>query len=367
VHADGRIYADGHRHARRKRRDDLLHELMRRARYAHVVPIASKRTHAAFLALAAVVAVACGTNDAAREGARTPNAEEANGSDVVRVDTGMLRGARAGATMSFKGIPYAAAPIGPRRWQPPSPATPWTDVRDATHFGDGCVEIELPSGKVKQGSEDCLTLNVWTPMPRPNDRGESKLPVLVYLHGGFNVYGSSRKTVEDQLLYDGESIAARGNAVVVTLNYRLGALGFLASRALGTHGNFALLDQIAALQWVKKNISMFGGDPSHVMLFGHSAGAVDACALVASPRAKGCFPARSCTPEIASRRRRRRRSTRETRSPRSSAAIKATRLHACATKTRTPSPRLSRRATPREGSIGAPSSTATSSRIKCGR
>jgi para-nitrobenzyl esterase len=244
---------------------------------------ASSTALAAFIVLATFV-VACGRGDA-REGARSPAAPDANGSDVLRVDTGLIRGARAGSTMSFKGIPYAAAPAGARRWQAPSPATPWSDVRDATHFGDGCVEIELPSGKVKQGSEDCLSLNVWTPI----DRGEKKLPVLVYLHGGFNVYGSSRKTVEDHLLYDGESIAARGPAIVVTLNYRLGVFGFLASRELGTRGNFALLDQIAALQWVKKNIAAFGGDPSRVMLFGHSAGAVDACALVASPRAKGLF------------------------------------------------------------------------------
>jgi para-nitrobenzyl esterase len=209
-------------------------------------------------------------------------------SDRVQVTQGPLRGVIDGETFSFRGIPYAAPPVGPRRWRPPGDPPAWTEERSAQEFGQPCPQVDAER-KTVTGSEDCLTLNVWTPKVRPGP-----LPVLVFVHGGDNYWGSATGRTSDGL-YDGARIAERGPAVVVTLDYRLAALGFLAHRAFAaentehTTGNWALLDQIRALRWVNENVAAFGGDPTRVLLFGQSAGSYDTCALVTSPLTHGLF------------------------------------------------------------------------------
>jgi para-nitrobenzyl esterase len=201
---------------------------------------------------------------------------------VVRVDGGLIRGVNAAGVSSFKGLPYAAPPTGTLRWRPPRPASSWSGVRDATQFGAGCPQALtgnpfLPPGTI---SEDCLNLNVYTPAARPG----ANRPVLVWIHGGGLVQDGARN-------YDGTKLAADG-AVVVTINYRLGALGFLAHPALASHGaagNYGLMDQQAALRWVQRNIARFGGDPRNVTLAGQSAGGLSVLAQMVSPGARGLF------------------------------------------------------------------------------
>src|SRR5262249_27128864 len=157
----------------------------------------------------------------------------------------------------------------------------WTTPREARDFGACCPA--LADDKVV-GSEDCLTLNVWT----PQSPAKGARAVLVFIHGGGNIQGCSAEFRYGRHIYEGDELASREDVVVVTLNYRLGALGFLAHSALGSaETNFGLRDQIAALEWVKRNITAFGGDPSRVLLFGESAGAEDTCVHVVSPRSKG--------------------------------------------------------------------------------
>lgn len=200
---------------------------------------------------------------------------------IVRTDGGSVSGTRVGANvLSFRGIPYAAAPIGELRWRPPQPALPWNGVRDASKFGADCPQpLEYPELRGAGMNEDCLSLNVWSPAKRPGDQ----LPVMVWIHGGGFTYGSGSHPS-----YDGQALAQRG-VVVVTLNYRLGLLGFMAhpeltsESATGSSGNYGLMDQIAALQWVQKNIRNFGGDPARVTVFGQSAGAHSISALLVSP------------------------------------------------------------------------------------
>ncbi len=198
---------------------------------------------------------------------------------------GALSGVTEGATSVFKGIPFAAPPVGALRWRAPQPASGWSGVRDASAFGPICPQAKLPGRLVLPQSEDCLTLNVWTPGGAPT----AKLPVMVWIYGGSFVNGGSAFPI-----YDGVELAQRG-VVVVTLNYRLGWLGtfnqpaLAAANASEPTGNFGLLDQIAALAWVQKNIAAFGGDPANVTIFGESAGGMSVNDLVVSPLARGLF------------------------------------------------------------------------------
>jgi para-nitrobenzyl esterase len=187
---------------------------------------------------------------------------------------------------SFKGIPFAAPPVGALRWQPPQPVPKWTDVRQATAFGNQCMQRRIFADMVFRSagiSEDCLYLNVWTPATR----GSARLPVLVYFYGGGFTAGDGSEP-----RYDGAALARRG-LVTLTVNYRLGVFGFLAHPALtkessrGASGNYGLLDQQAALQWVRDNVAAFGGDPARVTIAGESAGSMSVSALMASPLSKG--------------------------------------------------------------------------------
>lgn len=222
------------------------------------------------------------------------SALRAAGPSVVRTSDGPVSGVTdSQGVTSFKGIPFGAPPVGNLRWRAPQPVSRWTAVRKADHFGDACFQNQdhsrLPWSEpfMEQGpvSEDCLYLNVWTAAKSPGERR----PVMVFLYGGGFVEGSGSVAV-----YDGTHLAGRG-VVVVNLNYRVGPLGFLVHPELtkesvhGSSGNYGLLDQIAALQWVHKNIAGFGGDPERVMIFGQSAGGSSVYALMQSPLAKGLF------------------------------------------------------------------------------
>jgi para-nitrobenzyl esterase len=199
---------------------------------------------------------------------------------LVQTQAGAVQGIDLGFQLQWRGIPYAAPPIGQLRWRAPASAQPWAGVRDATHFGAHCIQPFFDGGT--EGSEDCLFLNVSA--PEATNAG-ANLPVMVHLHGGANLYGSA---YEDTRVFTDQGV------IVVTLNYRLGAMGFIAHPALtaeggGSSSNYALMDQIAALSWVRDNIASFGGDPSNVTLFGFSAGAFDGGALMVSPLARGLF------------------------------------------------------------------------------
>jgi para-nitrobenzyl esterase len=207
---------------------------------------------------------------------------------IVRTQSGSVEGVARDGVTSFKGIPYAAAPVGELRWKAPQAAAWWEGVRKADAYGNACIQTPGLSaangGEPGALSEDCLYLNVWT----PRADASAKLPVMVWIHGGAYLFGAGGLSI-----YDGTSMAKKG-AVVVNLNYRLGALGFFAHPALekeapGGPANFGLLDQIAALEWVQRNIAQFGGDPANVTIFGQSAGAKSVLAMFCSPRARGLF------------------------------------------------------------------------------
>ncbi|HVV46336.1 MAG TPA: carboxylesterase/lipase family protein [Bryobacteraceae bacterium] len=212
------------------------------------------------------------------------------GADQVRVSGGLLEGtagSKAGIR-AFLGIPYAAPPVGAKRWRAPEPAAKWTGVRAADKFGNRCMQTTPFPDMVFQSkaeSEDCLYLNVWTPAKSRTER----LPVMVWIHGGGYFSGAS-----DETRHDGSVLASKG-VVLVTINYRLGVLGFLAHPELTKEsphhasGNYALLDQIAALRWVHANIAAFGGNPANVTIFGESAGSFAVSAMMASPLARGLF------------------------------------------------------------------------------
>ncbi|ACQ80382.1 Carboxylesterase type B [Beutenbergia cavernae DSM 12333] len=203
----------------------------------------------------------------------------------ARVDSGWLRGEAADGVARFTGIPYAAPPVGEARWTAPRAPLPWRGVRDATQPGPLCPQLDYTDWEnpVAVGQEDCLTLDVVRPVG-PGTRG--RLPVLVWLYGGNLSTGGASQ-------YDGARLAAGGDVVVVTLNYRTGALGFLSSPELDSprtaSGQFGLLDQAEALRWVQRNIDAFGGDPRRVTLAGQSAGARSVCAHLASPGSRGLF------------------------------------------------------------------------------
>jgi para-nitrobenzyl esterase len=207
---------------------------------------------------------------------------------LVDAPAGKLQGIETGKIEVFKGIPYAQPPLGPLRWRPPNPADRWPGVRQATAFGPVCLQpksagVGVYASDLPAMSEDCLTLNVWAP------KDAARAPVMVWIHGGAFWGGAGSDP-----LYDGRRLAERG-IVVVTLNYRLGPLGWLALPALsaespkGVSGNYGLLDQIAAISWVKRNIAAFGGDPDRVTIAGQSAGGLSVLYLLASPVARGLF------------------------------------------------------------------------------
>lgn len=208
---------------------------------------------------------------------------------LVETRRGPVRGLAERGVAVFRGIPFAQPPVGPLRFAPPATPARWIGVRDATRFGPaasqgGALIGPVMSLGIGRTGEDCLYLNVWTP-----GADRRRRPVLVWIHGGAFVLGAG-----SQMLYDGAGLARRGDAVVVTINYRLGAFGFLRLRdRFGTRlpatGNEGLLDQVAALEWVRDEIEAFGGDPGNVTIFGESAGAMSCATLLAVPRARGLF------------------------------------------------------------------------------
>ncbi len=212
--------------------------------------------------------------------------------DLVRVDGGQVSGVNGyqEGIRVFKGIPYAQAPVGDLRWRAPKPPAPWEGVRAADKFGAACMQTPYPEGSPYRSaaepvSEDCLYLNVWTPAKSNRERH----PVMVWIHGGAFTRGSGSTPA-----YDGEELAKKG-VIVVTINYRLGIFGFFAHPELtresdrNSSGNYGILDQIAALEWVQKNIGAFGGDPRRVTIFGESAGSWSVNILTATPLAHGLF------------------------------------------------------------------------------
>jgi para-nitrobenzyl esterase len=207
-----------------------------------------------------------------------------------RTTNGVLEGVVSsdGRVRTFKGIPYAAPPIGPLRWKPPQPVAPWTGVRKATEFGPRCMQTRVYSDMVfhdRGPSEDCLYLNLWI----PESHSQSKLPVMVWIYGGGFVAGATSEPRQDAA-----NLSKKG-VLVVSMNYRLGIFGFFSHPELSKEsdhnasGNYGLMDQLAALKWVRDNIAVFGGDPDNVTIFGESAGSLSVSALMASPLAQGLF------------------------------------------------------------------------------
>ena len=217
--------------------------------------------------------------------------------DPIRIDSGLIRGTTATASSKvqvYRGIPYAAPPIGDLRWKAPGPVKPWKGIRDCREFGSSCLYVPYGAGSLWSGpewddlakqNEDCLYLNVWTTAKSSDE----KRPVMVWIHGG----GLTRKSGSVPA-YGGANLALKG-VVSVTINYRLGPFGFMAhpdlskESAHGSSGNYGVLDQIAALKWVQRNIASFGGDPERITIFGESAGSWSVCFLTATPLAKDLF------------------------------------------------------------------------------
>jgi para-nitrobenzyl esterase len=207
---------------------------------------------------------------------------------LVTTDAGLVRGVINEDVLSFKGVPLAQPPVGDLRWRPPQPVKHWSGVRAASAYGPDCAQEPFPGDAAPLGvppKEDCLYLNVWAPATR----SAAKLPVMIWIYGGGFVNGGSSPSV-----YDGSAFAKNG-VVLVSFNYRLGHFGFFAHPAITAEqrgallGNYGLMDQLAALQWVKRNVAAFGGDPSNVTIFGESAGGISVHALMTSPLAAGLF------------------------------------------------------------------------------
>ncbi len=237
----------------------------------------------ALLACFVILPLSC-----AKFGGPIPSPIRALQSPIVTTPSGDLEGRREGALRIFKGIPYASPPVAEARWRAPTSLPRWSGVRPAMEFGPACTQPTPRDGGIyandlRPTSEDCLTLNIWAPADA------FRTPVFVWIHGGALQTGSSKEP-----LYDGARLAAHG-IVVVSINYRLGVLGFLAhpelsaESPLGISGNYGLLDQIEALRWVKRNIGAFGGDPAKVTIAGESAGGLSVMYLMAAPDARGLF------------------------------------------------------------------------------
>ncbi|MGH9616776.1 MAG: carboxylesterase/lipase family protein [Acidobacteriaceae bacterium] len=206
----------------------------------------------------------------------------ASAQDIVSIHTGRIQGSTQAGVTSFKGVPFAAPPVGKLRWMPPQPAAKWSGVRQSTQFGHDCMQV--PSIFSNSPAEDCLYINVWTP-----EHHGRNLPVMVWIYGGAWVVGGSSLS-----FFDGSQLARKG-VVFVSFNYRLGRFGYFAFPALtkesknGLLGNYGYMDQVAALKWVQRNIASFGGDPHRVTIFGQSAGGFAVHMLMTSPLAKGLF------------------------------------------------------------------------------
>lgn len=213
---------------------------------------------------------------------------------LVVTEQGPVQGTLTGPTYAFLGIPFAQPPVGALRWQPPQPLSCRAETYAANAWPPACPQKSTPQGETESqvfGVEDCLYLNVW----QPAVANATPRPVMFWIHGGGNTQGASSQQEVGTRLFEGKLLAERGQVIVVSTNYRLGPLGFLAHPQLsaatdyGGSGNYGLMDQIAALEWVRANIARFGGDPTQVMIFGESAGGVDTCMLLASPMAAGLF------------------------------------------------------------------------------
>ncbi|HNY02035.1 MAG TPA: carboxylesterase family protein [Bacteroidales bacterium] len=215
------------------------------------------------------------------------------GGQTVSTQFGPVEGHLNGAVHEFLGIPFARPPVDTLRWKAPLDPVAWTGVFQANAFAPVCPQKRFEQGDTTftlEGNEDCLYLNLWTPATGPGNR-----PVMVFLHGGGNQQGGASQISGGALIYSGKNLAERGDVVVVTIQYRLGPLGFLVHPGLelenneGVAGNYGLMDQILALKWIKNNLPAFGGDTSRIMVFGESAGGVDAGDLLLTPHAKGLF------------------------------------------------------------------------------
>jgi para-nitrobenzyl esterase len=236
-----------------------------------------KRFAALIFPIALVLLTACGGG-----GSTPPPAACMNTSTIACTQSGQVRGVVENGLRAFRGIPFAAPPVGNLRWRPPAPPLNWQGIRDASTFGNVCPQVNFNGQLV--GNEDCLVLNVFTSVPPP----AAKQPVVVFFHGGGDQRGDSQSVP-----LDSPPLATNG-VVVVTAEYRVGILGFMANPLLsaeagGSSGHYALLDMIAVLSWVRQNIANFGGDPAHVMLFGQSAGSFNIQMLLAAPSAQGLF------------------------------------------------------------------------------
>ncbi len=235
----------------------------------------------ATVALASSALLLTGTSASA-----APSQQVGAGSRVVRTSDGSLRGIKVGGSQAFLGIPYAAPPVKDLRFAPPTPPARWRGVRDASRQAPACLQFQ-PGGvrETQATSEDCLYLDLYRPS---RTRRSAQLPVVVSVHGGGYTQGTG-------VIYGGQTLAERTGSVVVSINYRVGALGYLALDQLDAEnpstgsGNWGLLDQIAALTWVKQNVGAFGGDPRNVTVAGQSAGGSSVCTLLASPKAAGLF------------------------------------------------------------------------------